>query len=152
MQSAMKDVILASTKMSEADHSTRRPQQNSEHTNKNTGSDVSQMPPKNDSLHRLTQSSRSSEQFLLRSREREVEQAHEENLTGCMCLVLAKVPHFHWSKKKEQRLAGDQFAYDLWHRPREELDESPVQKGCPCCKSFCKCPRAWRQWLGWGGN
>ncbi|KAF7935611.1 hypothetical protein EAE99_002591 [Botrytis elliptica] len=84
--------------MSEADHSTRRPQQNSEHTNKNTGSDVSQMPPKNDSLHRLTQSSRSSEQFLLRSREREVEQAHEENLTGCMCLVLAKVSHFHWSK------------------------------------------------------
>ncbi|TGO84114.1 hypothetical protein BPOR_0547g00030 [Botrytis porri] len=122
--------------MSEADHLKRKEQRNSEHTNKNTGSDASPLPPRNDSTHRLTKSSRSSEQFLLGSREREVEQAHEEDTAG----------------KKERRLAGDQFSHDLWYKPREELDESPPHKGCPGCKSLCKCPGAWRWWPGWGGN
>ncbi|KAF7959656.1 hypothetical protein EAE96_001271 [Botrytis aclada] len=138
--------------MSEADDSNRRPQRNSERTNKSSGSDASQMPPKKDSMHRLTQSSRPSEQFLLRSREREAEQAHEENTTGCLCPILAILPYLHWSKTKERRLVGDQFAYDIWHKPREGLDESPIQKGCPCCKSFCKCPEAWRWWLKWGAT
>ncbi|KAF7899617.1 hypothetical protein EAF00_003953 [Botryotinia globosa] len=137
--------------MSEADHQNRRPQGNSEHTNKNSGSDALKIPPKNDNIHRLTQSSRPSEQFLLRSREREAEQAHEEDTTGCLCPILATLPHFHWSKK-ERRLAGDQFAYDIWHKPREELNESPARKGCPSCKSFCKCSGVWRWWPGWAGN
>ncbi|KAK8901737.1 hypothetical protein QC760_009239 [Botrytis cinerea] len=98
MQIAVKDVCISSTRMSEAGHLKRRQQQTSEHTNKNPGSEVSQIPPKHGSIQRLAQSSRPSEQSLLRSLEHEAEQTHEEHTTGFLCLILAKFPHLHWSK------------------------------------------------------
>lgn len=56
------------------------------------------------------------------------------------------------TRKTEQRLAGDQFAYDIWHNPREELDEKRKEKGCPDCKTLCDCSRVKRWWPGWSGN
>ncbi|KAG4026370.1 hypothetical protein MFRU_041g00150 [Monilinia fructicola] len=136
--------------MSDTEAQIRKQPESAEHTTKDAKSKISKTPAKNDGKHGSFQSSQSSKQPLLR--EREADQAHEEDMAGCLCSILAHIPHFHWSKKKERPLAGDQFAYDIWNNPREELDESPRRKGCPDCKSLCNCPGVWRWWPGWGGN
>ncbi|ESZ94161.1 hypothetical protein SBOR_5439 [Sclerotinia borealis F-4128] len=127
--------------MSDAEARMRKQQRSSEHTKNIADSEISKMPTKDDGDKESSQSSQSSKQPLLR--EREAEQAHEEDTAGCFCPILSHIPHFHWSKKKERALAGDQFAYGLWHNPREEIDESPNlgRKGCSDCKSLCDCPK-----------
>ncbi|KAI9641629.1 hypothetical protein NHQ30_009483 [Ciborinia camelliae] len=129
----VKVLSYSTTEIAEAEAQMLYQPQHPKQSNKDANSKPPKEPAKNNGNG--SSSSQSSKQPLLR--QREADQAHEEDTAGCLCPILAHVPHFHWSKKKKKHaLAGDQFAYDLWHNPREELDESPGhgKKGCADCR------------------
>ncbi|QSZ37420.1 hypothetical protein DSL72_009518 [Monilinia vaccinii-corymbosi] len=78
--------------MSDTDARMRKQSQNIQHTKKDANSKTSHTPTKNDGNQGSFQSSQSSQQPLLR--EREAEEAHEEDTAGCLCLTLPRLPHF----------------------------------------------------------
>lgn len=82
--------------MSESEVPTPHQRRNSEHTKKDASSETSKTPTKNEGSQQSRQSSASGKQPSLT--EGEIEQAHEEDTAGCLCPILAKLPHFHWSK------------------------------------------------------
>ncbi|KAJ8068952.1 hypothetical protein OCU04_002633 [Sclerotinia nivalis] len=154
--------------MSEAGTPTCKQRQNLVYTKKDANLEASKTPTKDDGSQGSSHSSQSSKQPLEISEAGS--RASPRGRYGWMLVFLSRassafplvkvfilILHIissakHHIRKKERMLAGDQFAYDIWHNPREELDESPVNKGCPDCKSLCKCPVVWRWWPGWGGN